>query len=198
MASKPFPSNHELSSADVNDLVGILDRSTAEFDLVNSAAATALWSKTVAAAAMSTDRMLRGTIIGDYLNNTGGAASLAISLQLGGVAVLADTMTAIDAGATRRPWRFVFEIANLNSASAQFAAGLFSFGAATAATAGTGDVFADNYVSSLNATTQQNAILAGAATGATGSAIAVAFAAAHGSASASLSFRKKYACLELL
>lgn len=81
MASKPFSSGHDLTAADVNDLVGVYDRSTSAVDVVNTAVATSLWSKAIAANALSTDRMLRVTILGDYLNNTGISQALTLGID---------------------------------------------------------------------------------------------------------------------
>lgn len=168
------------------------DLSTSELDLVSSAAETNIYTKAVAAGDMSTNRTLRCTIIGDYLNNSGSARTLLLGIYMltGGTPLWKDvTGTSIAASATRREWRIVFEIANLNSASVQKLAGEFTI---TAPTAGSGGGIGD---------IDGNALVApfgGAATQDTASAWTLYFTAQHGASDANLSFRKKYALLEIL
>lgn len=189
MADKPFPSGHDLTAADVNRLVGILDQSTAEFDLVNTAAGGTMYDKSVAANAMSTDRLLRCTILGDYLNNSGTSQSLTMSVQLGGTLLWGDSTTAtITTSAVRRLFRLTFEIANLGSASVQTLSGFWVLSAPVAGSgAGLGAIDSGSV----------NAPLAGTGAKDTTGALTLAWTAQHGAASTNISLRKKYALLEL-
>lgn len=118
MAAKPFPVNHDLLSADVNDLTGILDRSTSTVDVVSSTTKTTLWSKVIAAGAMSTDRWLRLRLMCDFLNDTGGAQTPTFNLIFG---VSESTLFApsVAAGANRYAANVEIEIANVGASNSQ-------------------------------------------------------------------------------
>lgn len=192
MASKPFSSGHILASADVNDLGGVLDRSTSAFDLVSSSTQTTIWSKSVAANAMSTDRMLRCTIIGDYLNNTGSNTTLVLSIQFGpGPTILWQDgpSASIPTAATRRRFQIEFVLANIASASVQQMSGRWSFSSAAAGSGGgIGDID----------TLQFNSVFGGTSAVNTTSAATLLVQAKHDTPNANLSLRKTYAMLELL
>ena len=83
MAAKPFASGHILDAADVNDLTGILDRSTSTVDVVSTVTETTIYTFSVPANAMSTNRMLRLTMIGDVLNNDGTNRQFTVRIKFG-------------------------------------------------------------------------------------------------------------------
>jgi hypothetical protein len=191
LASKPFPSNHELASADVNDLVGVYARSTNEVDVVNTTTETALYSKTITGGHLASDRAARVTIAGDYLGNTGGQSQFTLRVKLGGTTVFEDISGLVTDNAARRPFHLVATFQNLGSVSSQFLSGLFVLGPPSSATTGLGDLegnpwrvapFTSSGASSVN--TAVDVVLA----------VTVQWTAAN----SSRSFRKKHALLELL
>lgn len=187
---KPIAALGNVTSAFLNDLVGVYDRETSEVDIVNTAVGSALYSKSIGAGHMSTDRMLRCTIQGDYLNNSGVSQTLTLTVSLGATAAWQDlTTVAIPTDADRRPFRIVVEIANRASASVQNMTGTFWLGAAVAGSgAGIGDIDAANNVIVFGGTAAEDTSVAKSLT----------ISAAHGVANANLSIRKRYAMLELL
>lgn len=189
MGVKPFPVNHDLLAADVNDLVGILERSTAAVDVVNTAASTNLYSVSLAANSMSIDRMVRVTVLGDYLNNTGSSQTLSLAVVLNATIMWQDLTTAtIPTDVDRRPFVMEFYVANVASASVQILRGTFWLGAAVAGSgAGIGDIDGSLLTSVFGGSAAENTALART----------LSFSAQHGAANANLSIRKTYALTEL-
>lgn len=176
MASKPFPSLHNFSSADANDLVGILTRLPAEVDVVNTAVATTIFTFSIPANAMSTDRMCRLTVLADYLNDTGVARDVTVNVSLGGVVLANVGGSAIAASASRYAASFRVEFGNRGAAASQMIA-----------------TWIPDF-SSVNRTIQSQNTTAVDTTIAQTLLVQVT----HPVASASLSYRKRYAMLELL
>ena len=56
MAFKPFPTGHLVASADLNDLVGNYDRALADVDIVNTVTETAVYSHTITASHIGSQR----------------------------------------------------------------------------------------------------------------------------------------------
>ena len=196
MASKPFATNHDLASADVNDLVGVYRRlgneidvtaTTTETDVLKNSGGTAL---SIGAGHMSSDRMLRATIKGDYLNNTG--ATLQVRVKFGGVTQIDSTTIAIPASANRRPFRIVVEIENRGATNSQLVTllAVIGYSAPSATGIGTLGILATD---ALN-----NQIVGGTGTIDTTAARNLEVTVQHQTNSASLSFRKRSAIVELL
>lgn len=185
MAAKPFASGYILNAADVNDLTGVIARDPAALDIVSSTALTNLWYPTVAANALSTDRMLRMTLGGDILQNA--TATPTISVYYGAAAIWSSAV-GFGNDVDRRIWRLVIEMQNVNSASVQWMDGIFQLGDPTAAAVGQGGGFSVN-----------DSWLFGGA-GAQNSALAVGFGVTvqWNVSSANASFRRRRAVLELL
>lgn len=189
MADKPFASGHILAAADVNRLVGILDQSTSAVDVVSTAAATNLHSVSLPAGCMSTDRMVRVTVLGDYLNNTGISQTLSLAVVLQGTIMWQDLTTAsIGTDADRRPFIMQFQIANTASASVQVLRGTWWLGVAAAGSgAGIGDIDLSLLTTVFGGSAAENTALART----------LSFSAQHGASNANLSIRKQYALVEL-
>jgi hypothetical protein len=187
----PFVASEIPSSAKLNTLVGVYDRNTTEVDVVSSAAATSLYAPSIGAGHLSTNRMARMTILGDFLNNTGSNATFTLRVNVGGATAIDDLSNTIATSASRRAFKIVAEVANLGATNSQFVSVRIHMSGSASAGAGTGDL-ASPTTEVLNnvmiATTAQDSTLA----------MAFAVQVVLSSASASLSFRKKYALLELL
>lgn len=192
MAAKPFASGHILAAADVNDLVGVLERNTTAIDVVSSAGVSVIAALTAPAGAMSTDRMIRATIIGDYLNNTGSNATLLWSIRFGPVPTIMwedGPSASIGTSATRRRFQMQFVIANIASASVQQLSGSWFL---TLAQAGSGGGIGDVDTGFINTG------FGGTAAVNTAIAQPLNICVQHNTSSASLSIRKTYSMLELL
>lgn len=189
MASKPFASGHILAAADVNDLTGVYDRATATIDVVSSTTETTIYTKSIGAGHMSTDRMLRLTILGDYFNNTGLGQDPRLKVSFGGTVIWDWTFPIAGQpdNANRRPFYAVINIANKASASVQFMTGIMGIGSA-------------NVTVGIGSEDKAAGVIASAGTFAinTASAQTLLVTAQHDTSSANLSLRRLYAMLELL
>jgi len=169
-------------------------------DIVSSAAETDLLNGEVTLAALVSTSICRVFLIGDYLNNTGSNQSLTLKAKLGTTTLWGDVLTIVT-GATRRPWRISYEIANLNATNSQFASGLIQIGAVTGGSvAGQGAMNSSEGTSGsvLSATGMLTAPFSGSATEDTTSSKALVMTATHGASSASLSIRLRAALVEVI
>jgi hypothetical protein len=193
MAAKPFASGHVLAAADVNDLVGLLDRSTSSVDVVSTTTATSIYDLAVAAAAMSTNRILRLTILGDYLNNNATATFiLRIRDTVAGV-LLNQTSNSIGTSADRRPFRIVIEIQNLGVTNSQLISAHVQLGGV----GGSGIIGIGNMATAPNSEIL-NHVIGSTATLDTTVARTLQVTIEHNASSANQSFRKRAAWAELL
>ncbi len=185
----PFVASEIPSAAKWNSLVGTYTRATTTVDVVSTATETTLFSQSVGAGHMSSDRMLRLTLLGDYLNNTGASEDPRLRVKWGGTTIWDQVPSVIGSNANRRPFRAVVEIANLNSATSQYMSGVMAIGSANATVgigsanpADAGGMIASAGLLSVN----------------TASAAVIAVTAQHDTSSANLSLRVRYGILELL
>jgi hypothetical protein len=170
---------------------GLYDRAIARdaalLDVVNTAAETTLLSATVPANTLSTNRAVRLTLTGDYLNNSGANQTLTLRLKYGATTLYNDVTAVIATNAARRALRVEALLAAANSATAQALGGLISISAPGGTTNGLGDLG----VAALTTTPITGAAVENSAT-----ALAFALTAQHGAANASLSVRRLYAAFE--
>jgi hypothetical protein len=180
-------------------------RKTSEKDVVNTVAGTDLLNGdiTIGAGVMGTDKTLRATLIGDYLNNTGAVRSLTVSVSFGGVTLwtetIGDGVNTIGASGNRRAMRISLEIANLGAANSQMMTGMIALSGLGAAT-GTGADLAGLTRLYTNAGNSERSTFgsSGAIAVDTASAQALLVTVTHSTASASLSARLKYAIIEIV
>lgn len=167
-------------------------RKTSEKDVVSTVTETDLLnsSVTIGAGVLGTDRMLRAVLIGDYLNNSGANRTFTLKVKLGATTLFQDDSVSLTAGATRRPWRIEFELANLGAPNSQFLFGKVDLGINTAPTTGIGDL----YTNDMNGPWGTS----GTAAVDTSSAQALAVTVTHSAADANLSMRLKYAVVEVI
>lgn len=173
-------------------------RKTTEKDVVNTTTETDLLNGeiTIGAGVMGTDRMARLTILGDYLNNSGGTKTLTIKLKLGSTLLFdSGASPAISATANRMPLRIVVEIPNLGAANAQWGSIIANL-SYTSVTTGIGQGFTLPDAAG-NVFVLHGALSAPAALD-TATSKLVEVTATHSAAHASLSCRLKHALLEII
>lgn len=166
----------------------VLDRVGTDLDIVNTAAETTLYTFTLPGNRLGTDKRMRLTLEGDYLNNSGLASQFTWRVKYGAttmIAILAGT--AVPAGADRRAWKFVVELSNRDATNSQYAT--VAGGMSLAATPTTG-------VGSLDTTAALHGVLAGTAAEDSTAAQALAVTVQHDAANANLSMRLRSAVLE--
>ena len=167
----------------------VLGRAPTILDVQNTAVETSLASISVPGNAMRTDRMVRLTLIADYLNNSGVARTLTVRVKFGATTLYNDVSVAFTAGALRRPIAFTIWLASQNANNVQVLGGQIDIGTMGGATSGLGD---------LAVTAPQLTVLTGSA--AEDSPIAKTFdiTVQHSLAAATISIRRLYALFELV
>lgn len=124
-------------------IVEIIDRNMVEAEIVNTVTETTTYSFSVPANTLGTNKALRVTIQGDYLNNSGAVRTYRLRIKYGATTLLDDTAGNITASASRRPYTLEFILSAVNSTSAQQMNGIHSLSNSTATTGegGIGGVF---------------------------------------------------------
>ena len=168
---------------------GALTRSATLLDVVNSAAETTLFSATIPANMLASDRSARLTLIGDYLNNSGANATLRVRAKFGATTLWDDTSANIATNATRRALTVDLLLANRGATNSQALGGRIDL-SALPATTGLGDFAAASAV--------VGAVFSGTAAEDSTVAKTLAVTVQHSAANANLSVRRLYAVLELV
>lgn len=170
---------------------GTLDKSTTEQSVTNTTTLTSIYSFSVPGGTLSTNRILRLTITGEVNNTTGGASSLIVNVVWGGTNLTNSGVALINipAGATHEGFELEVYI-NANGATNQQR----SLCRATSLSAG---VLSDGGWSGTTNGQVQMAVHSALAVDST-SAQNLVVNVQHGTASASISFKRWAAILELL
>lgn len=113
------------------------------FDHASSTTRTAVYSFEVPANTLDTGNILRLTLDGEVLQNSGGSRTLTLDVSWGGTIVWESTLASFAASATLKPMKIRVDIA-IASASAQYMNGHVDMINATAATTGYGTINAGN------------------------------------------------------
>lgn len=173
--------------------VGVLDRAVTQNDVVNTAAETSFYSFSVPANVLDTQKMLRLTLYGDYLNNSGAGRTLTIRVKFGGNTYYNDVSGTLAASASRHPFRWEVLLGNRNATNVQSIGGYFSMGIAGGATTGLGDLatFATNTTGFETPFYNDGAVD-------TTAARTLEVTVQHSTNNASLSIRRQMAILEVL
>ena len=100
---------------------GVLARNNTSVAVGNSSTESSIFSFTVPAGAMETNRRLKINIIGTFVNNTGGNRTFRVRVYLGGVALLDKTTANVATNAAAVDLFSDIVITNVNSAAAQVA-----------------------------------------------------------------------------
>lgn len=96
-------------------------------DVVNTAALTSILSQVIPAGLMGTKGRLRISVIGDWKNQSGGAAGTRLQVLFGGTTMMDGSNNLGTSVANRAPWSLRFELGNLGVANAQFIEGRATF-----------------------------------------------------------------------
>lgn len=171
------------------DRPAILDRATSTVSVASSTTKTDVYSYSVPASILSTNKSLQLTLLGDYLNNGAATSTLTVEVRFGATTLWADVTAANAINAAVRPFYLQATLANLGATNSQLLTGLLALATTTAATTGQGDVAA--------VATLANP-LAGTAAEDTTAAKTLAVAVTHQQSHANTRFRRLYASLELL
>jgi hypothetical protein len=179
----PLVDNEIPSSAKWNQAVGVYDRAGGDVDVVSSVTETAIYSASIGAGHMSSDRALRLTLLGDFLQNASG--NFTARVKLGGTPIATLTSN-VGLSGNRRDMELALFVKNRGAANAQYWKGLLVFGATGSGTAWTSDSGRIGW--SFVATSTVD----------TAAAQTLEVTVQWDVSGASLSFRKREAMLELL
>lgn len=113
------PSFRALVAADLPG--GVVASDVTATEVVSSTTETTVFTTSIGAGVLSTNKMLKLTLIGDYLNNDGAARDFTVKVKYGSTTLFNSGTLSITNGAARRCLMLDFEVAALNSASAQVA-----------------------------------------------------------------------------
>jgi hypothetical protein len=139
---------------------------------------------------LSTDNALRVNILGDYLNNSGAGRTFTLRVKYGSTTMYVDATASIAVSTLRRPFTWEFVLAADNSASSQLMNATTMLGNVAAATTGVGDL--------ATAPTVVFNVLQGTATENSANDLNFTITIQHSTNNASLSLRRRYACVELI
>ena len=107
----------------------VVDRDVSETSAVNTASETTIYSYTVPGGTLSTNKMLRLTLLGE-LKNTAGSCTTTIKVKYGSEEIFSDTEVTTNSAGTK-VWTINCLLAATGSTSAQFADTLYSYGPST-------------------------------------------------------------------
>ncbi len=99
--------------------VTVEDRDVVEAEVVNTTTETAVYSYSVPGGTLGANGHLRLTMIGDYLNNSGGSQTLTIRVKYGATTLFAIWNEAIASNASRKPNHLVVDLIAANATNAQ-------------------------------------------------------------------------------
>jgi hypothetical protein len=173
-----------------SSVVEVLDRSVASQDINTTAVETSIYSFSVPANTLSTNRMLRLSLICDYLNNSGTTKFITLKVKYGATTLYSDTTNTIATDASRHAVYMVILLAANNATNDQVLGGYVNLGDAGGTTSGLGD-FADDEIMAHTAIGGESA---------EDSTLAKTFTVTitHSASDALTSFRRHVAILELV
>jgi hypothetical protein len=184
----PFVVGENPTAAKLNTGVYVYDQSPSAVDVVSTATETTVYSKVIGAGHMSSDRTLHCTITAEYLNNTGANRDLTVRIKFGGTTHFGHVGTFVS-DPDRYSFPIAFSIQNLGAANVNFLQGWWGISGSPAAGSVAGVVQSGSpswFMSNGNMTID------------TALAQTLEVTVQHSVSSASLSFRKKYANLEMV
>ena len=172
----------------------VLNRSTSTTTIVNDSAEQTLYSQSIAANLLSTNRMLRLTIFGSYLNNSGSNKTAQLKVKFGSTTLFDDVTAGLITGATDRPFFLQCWLANKGATNSQLLVGNFWMGRPAPPTSGIGDLGAQM------STDNQSVVapLGGTATEDTTAAKTLSVTVQHSAAASTVSVSLLSAFLELI
>jgi hypothetical protein len=112
-----------LTGADAVTLSGVIDRDTSSQSVANTTTETTVYTYSVPANALGTDRMLRLTLLGQYLNNSGSNKTFTVRVKFGATTVYEGVAESLATGATERFHSLQFWLLARGATNAQYAYG---------------------------------------------------------------------------
>lgn len=164
----------------------LLDKSTTEQTVANTVTETSVYSFTVPGGTLSTNRTLRLTVTGAYLNNSGSPDQWNLRVKFAGVTIASGLSPSMGASAASRTVRLTTELNANGTTSSQRAMTTWLIG--TGAAENTYDGSAATLTSAFNGSLTADST--------TGQVITVT--AQHGTAASTISFKRFVAVLEIL
>lgn len=174
----------------------VVDRESSPNDIVNVATEQTLYSVTVPGNLLATERGVRLTLIGDYLNSSGSTKTLQVKVKYGATTLFDDVTGTIATNAARRELRIQIDLFNQGATNDQIMGGLLALSAVTAATTGRGAIDSTAFSNATGGTTWWP-IGGDSAEDSTADKTLVV-TAQHSVAHASTSIRRMMATLELI
>lgn len=171
-------------------IASVIDRrGTNGPNVTNTTTETGLYSLSVPGGLLGTDRALRLTVFGRYLNNSGLNATFTLRVKYGGTTYYQGITPALATNASRRPCKFEVWLSANNATNSQRVWGQFAVGNVTATTTGEGAFSAGDQVAM---TWAGNAAIDSTA------AQTFALTLEHSTANANVTFGRHYAVIEVL
>lgn len=119
------------------------DTDVTQTEVVNTTSETSVYSYAVPGNTLGSTKKLRLTLLGDYLNNSGGGDTFTVRVKYGATTVATLLTGSLAANAARRPVRVDAEVAAFNSTSAQMSYSVLRVGPAgvTGTGGGAGNIY---------------------------------------------------------
>jgi hypothetical protein len=132
------------ASAEVKDVSIIKDRTTAATSISNNSTEATLYTYTVPANMMGTNRTVVVSLGGTYLNSSGSSSTLVVSIKFGGTTLYSDITAGFGSSTGVRAWRLDINLNNVDATNVQTGGGTWFVGGSGGATTGTGDISTAN------------------------------------------------------
>ncbi len=129
----------ELANTEL-EVGGILDRTGAQSVISNTVTETTLYSCTIPAGILGTDRSFKFEADGAYLNTTGLNRTFILRIKLGGNTYYNDPTPNIATGASERTWDLSVKFKNMDSQSTNRLHGRLELSPVGGTTSGVGDL----------------------------------------------------------
>jgi hypothetical protein len=172
---------------------GVLDRSSTSQSVASSITETSIYSFSVPANILDTDKCVRLTILGDYLNNSASTSTLTLKLNFGGTTQWTDVSAAQTSDADLRAFHFEAMVCNQNATNVQAIGGNAGLSNIATTTTGAGDLS-----TVITAATGFQTPISGIGAIDTTAARTIDFLITHSVNNANTRLRKQYALLEVL
>jgi len=169
--------------------ITVQDRVVTQLDVVSTNAETTFYTYNIPANTLSTNKAVRLTIIGDFLNNIDTSQRVTVKVKLGATTLYADQSTGFSKSTIRYPFIMQFIMGNQNAANVQVLGGFIHLGLQPATT-GLGNL--------ADTASQIVASVFGTAAEDTTAVRTFLVTVQLTSSSASLSMRRQWAFLELI
>jgi hypothetical protein len=128
------------SGLKLEDLSPILARSTTTTTVVSTNVETEIFSYTIAAGLLGTERSLGVKLMGDLLNNTAANQVATVRIKANGTIIYNDSTGNITSSVSRRPWQMDLSFCAVGTSLSAYLSGLILIGVPGGATTGLGDL----------------------------------------------------------